>query len=122
MTAPHTVRDLLTRGAARLVCAGADPTPRLDPELLPAHALRVTRTRLMIDPDHVPDASQAQTFAALLERRASGEPLAYILGYKEFWSLRLAVSPAVLVPRPETELLVERALALHPQRAAKVAD
>ena len=64
----------------------------------------------------------AARFLALIERRAAGEPVAYILGRKDFWTLELTVSPAVLVPRPETELLVERALALHPGDEAKVAD
>lgn len=66
-------------------------------------------------------AAQA-AFAALTARRVSGEPLAYIVGQKEFWSLPLAVSPAVLVPRPETELLVERALELLPALASRVAE
>ena len=61
-------------------------------------------------------------FLALIERRAAGEPVAYILGRKGFWTLELIVSPAVLVPRPETELLVERALALPAAADATVAD
>ena len=70
----------------------------------------------------MPAADAAARFLALIERRAAGEPVAYILGRKDFWTLELTVSPAVLVPRPETELLVERALALHPGDEAKAAD
>src|SRR5581483_1240120 len=127
-TTPLTVRALLTHASQRLVSpASAEaltpaPSPRLDAELLLAHALGITRTQVLTDPDHLASPSQAIQFGALIERRLRGEPLAYILGYKEFWSLRLAVRPAVLVPRPETELLVERALTLHPATSAQVAD
>src|SRR5205807_2605427 len=61
-------------------------------------------------------------YRRLLARHAAGEPVAYLTGYRHFWSLRLAVTPAVLIPRPETELLVERALALHPATEGRVAD
>lgn len=114
MTAPLTVRALLTHAIARV--------DRLDAELLLAHALEITRTRVLTDPDHLASPSQAAQFGALIERRLAGEPLAYILGYKEFWSLRFAVRRCVLVPRPETELLVERALTLLPTHFAHVAD
>jgi release factor glutamine methyltransferase len=72
--------------------------------------------------ERIPDANVSRHYRELIERRAAGEPLAYLLGVKEFWSLSLGVSPAVLVPRPETELLVERALALHPRPYGRVAD
>src|SRR5262249_29915087 len=80
------------------------------------------RTQLKTHPENVPGALRAQRYTELIERRAAGEPVAYILGYKDFWTLRLAVSPAVLVPRPETELLVERGLALGPAGPARVVD
>jgi len=114
MAAPHTLRALLTDASARV--------DRLDCELLLAHTLGITRTQVLVDPDHLASPSQAAHFSALIERRLTGEPLAYILGYKEFWSLRLGVRPSVLVPRPETELLVERALRVHPAASARVAD
>jgi release factor glutamine methyltransferase len=121
-----TVASLLEAGARRLrePLAKGDPaaTGLLDAELLLAHALGAPRTRLRSHPEEVPAADAAARFMALIERRAAGEPIAYILGRKEFWTLELIVSPAVLVPRPETELLVERALALHPGDEAKVAD
>ena len=94
----------------------------IDAQLLLAHALGVTRTRALTHLERVPNASEAQRYASLIERRARGEPLAYILGTKEFWSLPLTVGPEVLVPRPETELLVERALALRAEPAGRVAD
>jgi len=86
-------------------------TPRLDAELLLAHALGTGRARLLSHGEEIPEADEANAFLALLARRVAGEPLAYILGTRDFWSLTLEVSPAVLVPRPETELAVELALA-----------
>src|SRR5579885_1878579 len=120
-----TVAALLAAGGQRLrmlLARDPDATPALDAELLLAHAMAVGRARLRSHPEDIPGAAAAARFAALIERRAAGEPVAYILGRKGFWSLELAVSPAVLVPRPETELLVERALALHTGAEASVAD
>ena len=121
-----TVAVLLAAGAQNLekALAARDPgaTPRLDAELLLAHALGAGRARLRSHPEEVPAAEAAARFLALIERRAAGEPVAYILGRKDFWTVELSVNPAVLVPRPETELLVERALALHPGAEARVAD
>jgi release factor glutamine methyltransferase len=116
MTAQLTAGALLAQATQRL--AGA----ALDAQLLLAHALGVTRTRAMTHLERVPDATDAHRYAGLIERRAGGEPLAYLLGIKEFWSLPLKVGPQVLVPRPETELLVERALALRTEAAGRVAD
>jgi len=124
----HSAADtgsLLSAGAQRLRAALAqapDCTPDLDAELLLSHALGVSRARLRSHPETVPDTAAAGRFGRLIERRAAGEPVAYLLGRKHFWTLELAVGPAVLVPRPETELLVERALALHPRRVARIAD
>jgi release factor glutamine methyltransferase len=121
-----TVAALLALGTQRLLTtlAARDPaaTPSLDAELLLAYALGAGRARLRSHPEDIPGAADAERFLALIERRAAGEPVAYILGRKGFWTLELGVSPAVLVPRPETELLVERALALHPDGDARVAD
>jgi release factor glutamine methyltransferase len=121
-----TVAALLADGARRLATApnACDPsaTPGLDAELLLAHALGVGRARLRSHPEDVPAADAASRFRALVARRAAGEPVAYILERKDFWTLELSVSPAVLVPRPETELLVERALTLDPGGDARVAD
>ena len=120
-----TVASLLVAGAQRLAeaLAARDPgaTPGLDAELLLAHALGIGRARLRSHPEASADDAAAR-FAALIERRAAGEPIAYILGRKDFWTLELGISSAVLVPRPETELLVERALALHPGAEARAVD
>jgi release factor glutamine methyltransferase len=116
LTQPH---DSLQRPAAP--DAAADPSP-LDAELLLAHVLGTERWRLTAHPEQTVSAGDAERFRALLARRANGEPLAYLTGRREFWSLEFAVTRDVLVPRPETELLIERALALRPQAEARVAD
>jgi release factor glutamine methyltransferase len=122
MTANLTIGALLTEGAAHLASTGAD-SPALDAELLLAHAVGTRRARLKSHPEQIPEDAARVRYAELIDRRARGEPLAYIIGYKDFWTLRLAVSPAVLVPRPETELLVERALVLKAEGAvARVLD
>ncbi len=123
MTAPLTVEALLGRGIRRLAqIAVPAPNPGFDAQLLLAHALCTSRTQAMMHPERLADTAQAGRYETLIERRAAGEPLAYILESKEFWSLALKVGPAVLVPRPETELLVERALALHAHPAGRIAD
>jgi release factor glutamine methyltransferase len=94
----------------------------LDAELLLAHALAKTRTYLKTHPELTATPEQSQSYAEYLNRRAAGEPIAYILGHRDFWTLTLAVNPSVLVPRPETELLVERALNLGPEGPATVVD
>lgn len=125
MTANSTLGELLETGAARLSAAPARAsggTPDLDAELLLAHVLGITRVRLRTHAQDPVGAGAAHRFLELLARRAGGEPLAYLTGRREFWSLDLAVTPAVLIPRPETELLVERALALASDTACRVAD
>ncbi|HET7756481.1 MAG TPA: peptide chain release factor N(5)-glutamine methyltransferase [Steroidobacteraceae bacterium] len=120
-----TVAALLARGRERLRSLPPGPGPRsagLDAELLLAHTLRVPRARLKSHPESAVDPPQARRFLELVERRSRGEPLAYLTGRKGFWSLELAVTPAALIPRPETELLVERALALGPAGDARIAD
>ena len=121
MTANLTISALLSAGAAHLATSGAD-APALDAELLLAHAVGTRRARLKSHPEHIPEDAARVRYAELIDRRARGEPLAYIVGYKDFWTLRLAVTPAVLVPRPETELLDERALALKPEGPARALD
>lgn len=95
---------------------------RLDTELLLADALQQSRTYLYTWPERLLTAEQQVLFEAKFARRLEGEPVAYILGYQDFWSLRLQVSPATLIPRPETELLVEQALSLLDEGRARVAD
>jgi len=101
-----TVRGLLAASAAEL---GGDEAAR-EAELLRWHALGKDRAWLYAHADDALDADGALRFHALLVRRAAGEPIAYIVGRREFWSLDLSVNPDVLIPRPETELLVEMAL------------
>lgn len=90
------------------------PTPRLDAELLLAAALGKPRSYLRTWPERELDAEQLGLFRSHLQRRRQGEPVAYILGHQGFWSLDLEVAPHTLIPRPDTELLVETALALLP--------
>jgi release factor glutamine methyltransferase len=105
-----TVRDLLAAGTDELTRAGV-PSPRVDAEWLLAHALGVSRTELYADGDEAP-ADRERVFSELLARRAAREPLAYVLGEWGFRRLTLSVDPRVLIPRPETEVLVERCLEL----------
>ncbi|WFC61370.1 peptide chain release factor N(5)-glutamine methyltransferase [Pseudomonas sp. REST10] len=90
------------------------PTPRLDAELLLAAALGKPRSYLRTWPERELAADQLGLFRSHLQRRRQGEPVAYILGHQGFWSLDLEVAPHTLIPRPDTELLVESALALLP--------
>ncbi len=99
---------------ARASLGGVSASPALDAELLLARAADRDRSWLIAHRDETPDAAVQARADAWLERRRQGEPLAYITGLKEFWSLELEVSPAVLIPRPETEALVERAIELIP--------
>ena len=90
---------------------------RLEAELLVARSINMPRSYLFAHPEDLLDESAIQRLDESVERRVSGEPMAYITGVKEFWSLELMVSPATLVPRPETELLVDLALREIPRRA-----
>lgn len=98
------------------------PTARLDVELLLAAALGKNRSFLRTWPERIVEAEAAARFASYLERRRQGEPVAYILGQQGFWSLDLEVAPHTLIPRPDTELLVELALRRLPQEQAQVLD
>ena len=93
--------------AARRLCGTSD-TPRLDAELLMAHALGEERGAMLLGGL---DRPAPPGFAGLLERRARREPVAYIVGAREFWGLSLRVTPDVLIPRPDSETLVEAAMA-----------
>ncbi|MFC3578538.1 peptide chain release factor N(5)-glutamine methyltransferase [Sphingomonas hylomeconis] len=100
------VRAALNQGTTALAAASA--TPRLDAELLMAHALGATREQLLLN--RLDDATPA-AFAALLARRLAHEPIAYITGSRAFWTIELQVGPGVLIPRPDSETLIEAALA-----------
>jgi release factor glutamine methyltransferase len=125
MSVSMSIGSVLADGAQRLRDAateGCAISADLDAEVLLAHALAVPRARLRSHPEAPADPRGVAHYLELIERRAAGEPLAYLTGWREFWSLTLAVTPAVLVPRPETELLVERALALRAAAEGRVAD
>ena len=102
-----TVADAIAAGSRLLRDAGS-PTPRLDAELLLAHVLGRERTWLLAHPEASLDDDAA--YEALLERRAADEPVAYLRGFKEWRSLRIRTDARALVPRPETELLLEAAI------------
>jgi release factor glutamine methyltransferase len=107
--------SLLAAAAARLGLA-------LDAQLLLAYVAGISRATLLAHGERLLAGQDIERFAALLARRGAGEPLAYLLGEREFWSLSLRVTPDVLVPRPETELLVERTLAVLGTTDASVLD
>jgi release factor glutamine methyltransferase len=92
-------------------------SPRLDAELLLARALDVPRSYLFAHPEDTMDGDAHKRYFNAIDRRADGVPLAYITGEKEFWSMNLIVNPDTLVPRPETEVLVDQVLLLLPRRA-----
>jgi release factor glutamine methyltransferase len=113
---PDTIAQALCAATAELAALGLD-APRLSAELLAAKALGLTRLGLIMRSKDFLAADDLALFRSLVARRAKGEPVAYLLGEKEFYGLNLRVSPDVLIPRPETELLVEEALRLFPSNA-----
>ena len=115
--------DQALKLAAERVARLPDAAPRLEAEVLLASLLGRPRSYLMAWPEARLTPQQTQAYHAMLERRAAGEPVAYITGRREFWSLELEVTPDTLIPRPETETLVEQALKLIPAgKPVKVAD
>lgn len=112
-----TVAQILTETQTLLEAAGVD-APRLSAQLLAAYVLGQERHVLLLDRARALASRDAAHIRALAARRATGEPVAYILGSKEFYGLDFIVSPAVLVPRPETEHLVEEVLRLFPVESA----
>ncbi|MCX0430093.1 peptide chain release factor N(5)-glutamine methyltransferase [Aeromonas veronii] len=97
-------------------------SPRADADVLLCHLLGCRRSYLMTWPERELDAAQQATLQTWLARRLNGEPIAHLVGEREFWSLPLKVSPATLIPRPDTEVLVEQALTRIPQRPCAVLD
>ena len=104
------IAELLAAATERL--AAVSETPRLDAEVLLGQVLDRSRTWLFTWPDRVGEPAAVAAFTARVARRAAGEPVAYITGVREFWSLPLAVAPATLIPRPDTETLVVELLDL----------
>lgn len=97
-------------------------SPRADADVLLCHLLGCRRSYLMTWPERELDAAQQVTLQGWLARRLNGEPIAHLVGEREFWSLPLKVSPATLIPRPDTEVLVEQALTKIPQGPCAVLD
>ena len=97
--------------ALRERLAAVSPTPALDAEVLVAHVLGASRAAIAAGPERPLAPEELLALESFVRRRLAGEPVAYLTGHREFWSLELEVTPDVLVPRPETELVVERALA-----------
>src|SRR5215471_2637234 len=104
-----TISELVRLATDRLAASGSD-TPRLDAELLLGQALGIDRTGVLAHPDAPVGADARQVFDAAVERRERGEPVAYIRGFREFHGLAFATDARALIPRPETELLVDEAL------------
>ncbi len=111
---PDSAGALVQTGVTRLNRPGA----RLDTEVLLAHTLGATRTWVIAHPEHIVPPDSARQFDAALQRLAAGEPLPYLLGHWEFYGRDFIVTPAVLIPRPETELLIDTALAAAKDRPA----
>jgi len=115
-----SVRSLLAEAREHL---GAGPSSALEADILLTHVLGVDRSWLFANSERGLPSAEARNFWKLVERRARGEPVAYLTGSREFWSLPLRVTPEVLIPRPETELLVQTALDFIPPDAAwRIAD
>lgn len=110
-----TIDHFLSEATRRL--AASSPTPRLDAEVLATHVTGLSRTQLITHAGDPLTAERRSRLDQLVARRARGEPVAYITGRREFWSMEFTVTPDVLIPRPETELLVEQALARIPADA-----
>ncbi|MCW8854391.1 MAG: peptide chain release factor N(5)-glutamine methyltransferase [Gammaproteobacteria bacterium] len=115
------ISELLSEATGLL--ESSSDSARLDAEILLCHLLQKDRAYLITWPDKELDSQTAESFQQLVQRRQTGEPVAYIIGQKEFWSLNLNVNPHTLIPRPETELLVEYILQHYPaDRDIKLAD
>ena len=119
-----TIAEALTRGSHKLDAAGIDQA-LLTAGLLLRFVLGVDRTYLLTRADEEIDQTRYRRYLSLIDRRAAGEPAQYLIGYQEFYGLDFVVSPDVLIPRPETEFLVERVLKLvddHPLESPLIVD
>jgi len=116
MTDPWTIRRVLAWTTPHFEKKGID-APRLTAEILLAHVLGVDRVRLYVDHDRPLEADELATYRALITRRLANEPTQYLTGAKEFYGRKYKVDPRVLIPRPETELLVEAVLHALPKDA-----
>jgi release factor glutamine methyltransferase len=112
-------KQWLTQAIQRLA---QSESPRRDAEILLGHVTGKSRTFILAFDETVLSADESDSLEMLLSRRVNGEPVAHLVGIREFWSLPLAVSPATLIPRPDTECLVEQALARLPSDACDILD
>jgi len=110
------IRDLLKLASDQL--SKHSDSPRLDAEVLLCHVLDKNRAYLLTWPERELTASQREQFQLLLDARLDGQPVAHLTGEREFWSLPLKVTPDTLIPRPETELLIEQILQAYPEDSA----
>jgi release factor glutamine methyltransferase len=115
---PLTVREILRRTVGYFQGKGVSE-PRASAEVLLAHTLGLSRLDLYLKHDQPLGPEELSRFRELLKRRAAGEPVAYLTGYKEFWSLPFKVTPAVLIPRPETEVLVQAVLDVFTEKGSQ---
>jgi len=106
------IRQLIESASQQL--SQLSDSPRLDAEILLAHSLGKNRSWLITWPENTPDETQLQQFQQLLQQRLQGQPIAHLTGEREFWSLPLQVTADTLIPRPDTELMVEQILAYYP--------
>ncbi|WP_064602381.1 peptide chain release factor N(5)-glutamine methyltransferase [Photobacterium sp. J15] len=116
-----SIETLLRQAAAQLADAGSE-SPQIDAAVLLCYVLDKPRSYLLTWPEKILDTEQQAAFDAALQRRLAGEPVAYIVGEREFWSLSLKVAPHTLIPRPDTERLVELALEKIPAEPCSVLD
>ncbi|EQB0499519.1 peptide chain release factor N(5)-glutamine methyltransferase [Vibrio alginolyticus] len=121
MSQVQSIEQALKSATAKLAEGGKE-SPSLDAAVLLCHVLGKPRTYLLTWPEKALEAEQKSQFDALLERRLTGEPVAYIIGEREFWSLPFKVSPSTLIPRPDTERLVEVALDKTYEQTGPVLD
>lgn len=112
----------IQQARAHIMTVLAEGSPRADADVLLCHLLDCRRSYLMTWPERELDAALQATLQTWLARRLNGEPIAHLVGEREFWSLPLKVSPATLIPRPDTEVLVEQALTRIPQGPCAVLD
>jgi release factor glutamine methyltransferase len=115
MNTSSTIKELLHEAEVLLTNSG---NPRLDAEILLCKVMNLDRSRLYSSPENVLPEGTACEYRSLISKRQQGNPVAYLTGYREFWSMQLEVNEYTLIPRPETECLVEAALELIPANTA----
>jgi len=116
----YTIDGLIKFGAQQLI--GLSDSAKLDVQVLLSHVLIKDISYLLTWPEKQPSVEQISIFKQLLQQRVKGQPIAYLIGRKEFWSLNFFVSPATLIPRPDTECLVELVLEQHAEQSQRCLD